>query len=175
MKHILVTYASKHGSTEEIALRIANRLQLHSDFSVDISPIHAAKHIEEYDALVIGSAIYMGKWLPEVTTFLIENTHLLSQRNVWLFASGPTEKRANNAAVKKADVPEEIRFDVKHINPRDIVEFYGRLDPSQLSFLEKVVVRIVGAEAADYRDWENIDLWADGIAANLKALEPLTV
>jgi menaquinone-dependent protoporphyrinogen oxidase len=85
---VLVTVASRHGSTREIADSIAQELRV-AGHSVAVRPVDAVQEIERYDAAVIGSAIYMGDWLPEARHFVAESRATLARLPVWLFSSGP--------------------------------------------------------------------------------------
>lgn len=89
MTSILVTYASKHGATAEIAQKVARILKA---FKLDVTARRVAyiEDISEYDALILGSALYLGEWMPDAVDFLEEHQEALKDKAVWLFASGPT-------------------------------------------------------------------------------------
>ena len=164
---ILVAYASRHGSTTGIAERIAAKLRA-SDHEVDIGPVAEVADIGTYDAYVIGSAVYYGGWMKEATAFVESNTAWLARRPVWLFSSGPVGPAA------PAD-PKELPALREAIAPLDHRVFYGALDRHGLSIGERIVVSAVKAPDGDYRDWHEIDAWADEIARELAKTEPLPV
>src|SRR4051794_34970520 len=85
---VLVTAASRHGATQEIAEAIANGL---TERGVDASamPVENVANPGDYDAYVIGSAVYMGRWLKPAREFVQANTDTLREAPVWLFSSGP--------------------------------------------------------------------------------------
>src|SRR5262245_11568206 len=85
---VLVAFASKHGSTRGIAERITRQLE-RLGTEAYLRPIDAVTHPEDFRAMVIGSAIYYGSWLPEALDFMQHNRALLAARPVWLFSSGP--------------------------------------------------------------------------------------
>src|SRR5690606_6667600 len=85
---VLITYASRHGSTAGIAERVADVIG-RAGLTVDLQEVEAVTDPESYDAFVIGGAAYMFHWLRPVTAFVKHNHRLLSRRPTWLFSSGP--------------------------------------------------------------------------------------
>jgi len=85
---VLVTAASRHGSTAEIAEAIATGLTRRGA-DAEAIPIDEVDGLEGFDAVVLGSAIYMGRWLKPARKFAEAHAAELSQRPVWLFSSGP--------------------------------------------------------------------------------------
>jgi menaquinone-dependent protoporphyrinogen oxidase len=155
---ILVAYASKHGSTQGIAERIAEKLR-------QLGKEAEARSVEEvsdpgsYEAFVIGSAIYYGSWLKEAAEWVHHHQAVLAQHPVWLLLG--TE-------IKDAEEqPKEIAEFQQAIRPRDQRVFFGALDHSHLSFAERVMVKAVRAPEGDFRDWQVIEAWAASIAGNL--------
>src|SRR5690349_740656 len=107
---ILVTYASKHGATAEIAERIAETLQA-SSLEVEVRPIDEVEDPAGYDAFVIGSAVYFGSWMKEASGFMQRNRAVLAVRPVWLFSSGPLGTSATDDQgrdLREVTTPEEI-------------------------------------------------------------------
>lgn len=86
---VLVAYASKYGATAEIAEKIGQLLR-QEDLQADVLPVNRVGNLTQYKAVIIGSAVYIGKWRKEVVKFLRTNEKLLAERSVWLFSSGPT-------------------------------------------------------------------------------------
>jgi menaquinone-dependent protoporphyrinogen oxidase len=162
---ILVAYASKYGATRGIAERITRTLQ-RLGLEASFQPIDSVTDLEAYSAVVLGSAIYYGSWLKEASEFVRRNRALLATRPVWLFSSGPL-----GAEVKDAEPqPKEIAEFQAAIKPRDHRIFFGALDHDKLSFMERMVVKGVRAPEGDYRDWNEIEAWAAGIALALASL-----
>jgi menaquinone-dependent protoporphyrinogen oxidase len=93
---ILVAYASKHGSTQGIAERIAEQLRQLGK-QAEARPVEAVEDPGSYEALVIGSAVYYGSWLKEATEWVHRNRAVLAQRPVWLFSSGPLGTEVSDA------------------------------------------------------------------------------
>src|SRR5271157_2976985 len=94
---VLVAYATKYDSTRGIAEFIAKGLQRYGT-EVDVRKVGEASNLGDYDAFVIGSAIYMFHWLKDAREFVSENRVVLSSRPVWLFSSGPLGTTTKNAA-----------------------------------------------------------------------------
>jgi menaquinone-dependent protoporphyrinogen oxidase len=163
----LVAYASKHGSTQGIAERIARKLR---DLGQDAvaQPIEAVGDVEAstYDAFVIGSGVYYGSWLKDATEFVRRNRAALAQRPVWLLSSGPLGTEVKDAEPQ----PKEIAELQEAIHPRDHRIFFGALDHTRLSFPERMVAKAVRAPEGDFRDWGEIDAWAEEIARALAQL-----
>jgi menaquinone-dependent protoporphyrinogen oxidase len=163
---ILVTYASKHGSTQEVAERIAGQLRQRGK-EVAIRPMEDVEQPGSYEALVIGSPIYYGSWMKEATAWVHRNQVILAGRPVWLFSVGPL-----GAEVKDTEQqPKEMAEFQETIKPRDHRVFFGTLDHHKLSFAERMVVKAVRAPEGDFRDWEAIDSWSANIAQSLIELQ----
>ena len=164
---ILVAYASRHGSTTGIARAIADKLRVAGN-EVDLGTVAEVADVGSYDGYVIGSAVYYGSWMKEATAFVESNSAWLARRPVWLFSSGPVGPAA------PVD-PKELPALREAIAPLDHRVFYGALDRHHLSIGERIVVGAVRAPDGDYRDWREIDAWADEIALELAKTEPLPV
>jgi menaquinone-dependent protoporphyrinogen oxidase len=160
---VLVAYASKHGSTQGIAERIAEKLrQLGKE--AEAQPLDAVEDPGSYEALVIGSAIYYGSWMKEATEWMHRNQAVLAQRPVWLFSVGPLGTEVKDAEQQ----PKEMAEFQQAIRPREQRVFFGVLDHHRLSFAERMVVKAVRAPEGDFRDWEAIEVWAESIARKLQ-------
>ena len=159
---VLVAYASKHGSTQGIAERIAEKLR-QLGIQAEARPLDAIEDPGSYEALVIGSAIYYGSWLKEATAWVHRNQAILAQRPVWLFSVGPLGTEVKDAEQQ----PKEMAEFQQAIGPRDQQIFFGALDHHKLAFAERMVVKAVRAPEGDFRDWQAIDAWAASIAQDL--------
>lgn len=171
---ILVAYASKHGATKEIAERIAKRLTAAS-VQVELSPLDGLRNLSGYDAFVIGSAVYFGKWIKEADSFVRSHHNELSERPVWLFSSGPLGTETVDAAgvdVREQAEPKEIPEFRELLNPVDHHIFFGALSAANFGFTERVIRALpAGKELlkeGDFRDWDEIDRWADSITKVLE-------
>jgi menaquinone-dependent protoporphyrinogen oxidase len=160
---VLVTAASKHGATAEIATEIGRALAEQA-VDVDVTPIEDTPGIGDYDAVVLGSAVYAGHWLKSATEFVEDNGAQLAARPVWLFSSGPIGEPP-----KPAEDPVDAADMVTASAAREHRVFPGRLDKSRLGFAERAIVTALRAPEGDYRDWDEIRAWAVGIAESLAA------
>lgn len=163
---VLVTYASKHGATQGIAERIGGKLR---ELGLDafVAPIDAVRDIgpSSYDAYVIGSAAYYFHWMKEATRFVRRNRVTLAQRPVWLFSSGPLgslDMYANNTDPLVTTIPKEFPALQAAIHPRGVRIFFGALDTGQLGFATRLFAKWM--PAGDFRDWAEIEAWAEDIA-----------
>jgi menaquinone-dependent protoporphyrinogen oxidase len=172
---ILVTYASRHGSTRGIAERIAERLRGHG-LDADVRPDAEVRDASRYDAFVVGGAAYMFHWLKDATTFVKRNRALLAERPTWLFSSGPVGAETVDKLgrdVLETTIPKEFPELVAAIHPRGEKVFFGAMDPTArpAGLAERLVSLMPAARDAlptgDFRDWPAIDAWADGIADDL--------
>lgn len=166
---VLVAFASRHGSTEAIALEISKRL-VEAGCSVTTRSAELVDDPSPFDACVIGSAVYMGRWMPAARDFVSRHHVALRAKPVWLFSSGPV----GNPAKPETDPTDATAalVDLRAIEHR---VFAGRIDHAALSFPERIAVQVVGAPDGDFRNWTAIHAWADGIAAELamRRSEPL--
>ena len=175
MTTVLVAYGSRLGSTRGIAERIAARLRTHG---IDTTACDVQTGFEpgRYDAFVIGSAVYAGHWLKDVTRRVGEHTAVLSARPVWLFSSGPVGKLATGSAPV---APAEVRGLESAVNAREHRIFAGALDRgtvdgARFGTAERFIAKRFVPEG-DYRDWTEIDTWADSIAHSLNAVHAVPV
>ena len=166
-KKVLVAYASKYGATAEIAEKIGETMK-QGGLQVDVVPVKQATKLEDYGAVVLGSALYIGQWRKEASEFLKNNVKLLSTMPVWLFSSGPSGKGDPVELVQGVLVPSSLQPVVDNIKPRDITVFHGNLDLSKMGFLEKLAIKNIKAPTGDFRDWKDITSWANSIVEALK-------
>ena len=166
-KQVLVTYATKYGATAEIAEKIGEVLR-QAGLRTDVQPVERAGDVSRYDAVVLGSAVYIGRWRKEAAKFLKANEQALTGKAVWLFSSGPTGEGDPVEMVQGWRFPGSLQPIADRIGPRDIAIFHGATDVGKLNFLEKWMLKNVQAPVGDYRDWEAIAAWATAIADELQ-------
>ncbi len=172
-RSILVTYASKYGATAEIASKIGDVLR-QAGLPVEVISVETVRDITAYQAVVLGSAVYIGKWQKEAVKFLQSNEKDLAGRMVWLFSSGPTGEGDPVKLVEGLRLPTELQTLVDRIQPRGIEVFHGHINTAKISFIEKWAIKnIVKKPFGDFRDWDTIAAWANTIAEALKAAEKL--
>jgi menaquinone-dependent protoporphyrinogen oxidase len=159
---VLVATASRHGATDEIAAEIGGRL---NDRGIDaeVVAVGDVTGLDGYDAVVLGSAVYMGRWLKEAREFVGAHGDQLRARPTWLFSSGPIGDPPRPGEQETGTADEVLAA----TGAREHRVFSGKVDKSGLSFPERAVVRVVGAAEGDYRDWDEIRAWATEIATAL--------
>lgn len=170
-ERVLVTYATKHGATGEIAEKIGEVLR-EAGLPTDVAPTYQVGDVTPYAAVVLGSAVYIGRWRKQAVKFLQDNEDALTHKAVWLFSTGPTGTGDPEELLKGWRFPENVQPLADHIQPRDIAVFHGVLNPDDLNFLEKWMIKNVKAPTGDFRDWDAISAWAMGIAQTLQGGEP---
>ncbi len=159
---VLVTTGSKHGSTEEIGRAIAEALTGEGVDARIVVP-DEVESLDGFDAVVLGSAVYAGRWTKSMRELTVRLAGELAQRPIWLFSSGP---------VGDPPKPEEDPVDVADVMERtgasEHALFAGRLDKKLLSFGERAIVGALKAPEGDFRDWDGIRAWSISIAEALK-------
>ncbi len=160
-KRILVAYASKYGSTGGVADAIGKEL-CSKGAAVDVLLMKNAVNLNSYQGVIAGSAIYMGKWLPEAVDFVKKNVEVLRQIPVAYFLvcmtlCKPTEENRVKV-LAYLDAVLEAKPEVK---PVGIGAFAGALDYNNLSWINKKILKSKGTPEGDFRDWKAIRAWAD--------------
>jgi menaquinone-dependent protoporphyrinogen oxidase len=164
---VLVAHASKRGSTAEIAETVAAELR-RSGFAVSCEPAEEVKDLGPYDAVVLGSAVYMKRWRGDAKHFLRKHRRALEEMPFWVFSSGP----AGDPAEDNPEWTEPARTigKVEELGARGHVVFGGRLPDPPHGPIEKVMVENTPPEFRDRRDWDEIRAWSRGVAEELAAL-----
>ncbi|MGR2751394.1 flavodoxin domain-containing protein [Agromyces arachidis] len=172
---VLVAYSSKYGATRGIADRIGERLT-ELGHEVDIERCDDVEYPEGFDAFVIGSAAYLGKWRKEARRFVRHNAELLAGRPTWLFSSGPlgTERvDAEGNDVLVSAEPKEFEEFGERIRPRGTMVFFGALDFDKLRGPDRILDWMPANPAlpeGDFRDWAAVDAWTDRVDSELASL-----
>lgn len=171
MSHqIVVAVASKYGHTHEIGERIAAVLRGAGLDAVvqDAASMHDLAGVQ---AVVLGSAIYLGRWRADAVDFLRIHERGLTGLPLWIFSSGPLGEGEPEQLIDGWHLPDAVLDLLDRIGVVDSVLFHGALEPEQLNLAERWVMRAVGAKEGDFRDWDAIEAWARGIAAALSPAE----
>jgi menaquinone-dependent protoporphyrinogen oxidase len=155
---VLVAYASKHGSTQGIAEAIGGRLR-ERGVDVEVRPVGDVEHLEPFDTLVVGSAVYLGAWMKDAQAFLDRHAEALRRLPVWVFSSGPTKDDPVELAVSAKQ-----RERIQAVGPRDHHLFRGAFDPKSVGLLERTALKAAKQPPGDFRDWSDVADWADSIA-----------
>jgi menaquinone-dependent protoporphyrinogen oxidase len=161
-KRILVTYATRAGSTVDVAAAIGEKLAARG-FSVDIKPVKEKPAISGYQAVLVGSAIRMGSWLPEAVDFVKTNAAALQQVPLAYFTV-----HANNRDDSEASRTARLAYlkDVRSLVQSKAEGFFaGKIDPATLSLLDQMILKMVKSEVGDFRDFTKIRAWAQTVLA----------
>jgi menaquinone-dependent protoporphyrinogen oxidase len=166
-ERVLVAYASKNGSTAEIAATIAEELRA-VGMEVDLTEVTSIRELDQYRTVVLGSAVYIGRWRPEARRFLKRHHVELSERDVWLFSSGPIGEQEPGA--ERWTVPRIVTELGPKIGIHEHVVFGGRVPAEPSNFVERAIARDTPKELRDLRNWDEIRHWAHHIALSTAAL-----
>jgi menaquinone-dependent protoporphyrinogen oxidase len=158
---VLVAYASKLGSTAEIAAAIAAVLEQRGHQAEAVAA-RAVRSLEAWDAVILGSALYAAHWQREAGRFVMHHRAALADRPVWLFSSGPLDTRQ---AAANLPITQQAAAIVEGVAYREHRTFGGRLAPDAPVDPQVLKTHPIG----DFRDWEAISAWAGMIATSLEA------
>lgn len=166
--HILVAYSSKYGATQEIAEKIGEVIR-QAGLQVEVLPIKGIQDLTPYRAVILGCAVYAGKWLKEAGEFLKVNEKSLAQRSLWLFSSGPTGEGNPVDLLEGWQLPRDQQPIIDRIRPRAVTLFHGNINTAKVNSIERWAVKsLVKKPFGDFRDWDMINSWAISIAAALR-------
>lgn len=164
---VLVSAASRYGSTAQIAMRMADDLRHWiPDAVVDLTTPSAVQSMD-YHAAIIGSAVYGGHWLPPARSMIRVHSVALQRIPVWMFSSGPV----GDLRTEEQSDPAELEELLAATNAREHVVFPGRIVRARLRFTERAILAALGVPDGDYREWNAIRTWTGSIAQQLKALQ----
>ncbi len=172
---VLVAYASKYGSTQEVAGAIAATLR-ESGLVVDLEPMREVKALEEYTAVVLGAPLYMLRWHKDARGFLSRHREALTERPVAIFALGPFHDEEEEWKEAREQLDEELaKF--PWLTPIAIEIFGGKFDPAKLRFPDNLLALLPASPlrkmpASDVRDWTAIRAWASNLATKLQPALP---
>lgn len=165
---IAVCYAGQHGSTAGIADRVATVLR-GEGAEVTVAPVQGLGGVEDYDAVVLGSAVHNQRWLPAAESFLARNEAALRRGPTWLFSVGmsqglprPLRRMARDAQAKRIEAAHPL-----FAAARGHMVFSGAMRPDQMPRWIGTLFRAVGGRFGDYRDWAEIDAWSSSILRDL--------
>jgi len=157
---ILVAYATRAGSTAEVAQTIAKALSA-AGAAVDVCPVKEVGDLSPYRAVVLGSPIRMGRWLPEAFAFLKAHQAELSRVPVAYFVTCVT--LTSNTVENRRTVDAYLDPARAILHPVSIGLFAGAMDSSKLSLLDRLMVKATKTPEGDFRKWDEIHLWADSL------------
>ena len=168
---VLVGYATRAGSTREIAEAVAAALR-ESGLEVELQPLRKVRTVEGYRAVVLGAPLYIGHWHKDAQRFLSRHREALAGRPVAVFTVGPTLPEKDKWGGVRAQLAQELaRY--PGLTPVASELFGGKYDPAGLRLLDRVLASLPGSPlhqmpASDARDWTAIRAWASQLAAQLQ-------
>jgi menaquinone-dependent protoporphyrinogen oxidase len=170
---ILVTYATRYGSTQQVAETIAATLR-EGGFEVKLEPMRRVRALAEYRAVVLGAPLYIGNLHKDARRFLSQHRAALMQQPVALFALGPTRADEQERQGAREQLDQELAH-FPWLTPAALELFGGKYDPAKLRFPDSFLARLPASPlyqspASDARDWTAIRAWANGLAAQLGLL-----
>lgn len=149
---LLVTHASEHGSTREVAAAIGARLR-EAGLAVELRPAHEIKDLSPFCGVILGGAIYDGQLHPDAVSFLHRHHTALAALPIAVFALGPRTLEPADIAASRRQLEHSLAR-VPDVEPYAIEVFGGVIDPKTLGF------PLNHLHASDARDWNDIDAFA---------------
>jgi menaquinone-dependent protoporphyrinogen oxidase len=162
---ILVAYATRNGSTAEIAQAIGKELTI-AGLAVDVAEIKTISTLADYTGVVIGGPLYMGSVDGSVGKFIRKNREQLLTLPVAAFAVGIAPKNPNPAAIEESR--EALKKSMEPVSPVTSILFAGKLDPAKVNFVMRKFLEMAKIPAGDFRDWDAIAAWARELPEMLK-------
>lgn len=165
---VLVAYATRFGSTADVAEHIADVLR-DAGMRVVLRRTQAVDSVAAYDAVVFGSPVFDQQWLPDADELVQRNLRALATRPVWLFSVGTFGDRKRVIGRLMRREPRNIASVRAAIEPRGYRVFAGVIDRAQWPLPSRALYHLLGGRLGDNRDWDEIGRWAREIAAALRA------
>ncbi len=160
---VLVAYATRYGSTQEVAETVAETLR-ESGLEVDLQPLQKVHNIDQYRAIVIGAPLYMFHWHKDALNFLSRYHTALTTRSIAIFALGPFHADEKEFQGAREQLDKELaKF--PWLTPSAIEIFGGKFDPEKLTFPHNLVPALKKMPASDVRDWNVIRAWANDLVS----------
>ncbi|MBN2086424.1 MAG: flavodoxin domain-containing protein [Anaerolineales bacterium] len=156
-RKVLIAYASKLGSTGEVAQAIGEQLTARG-FVADVLRVGDVKDVAPYNSFLLGSAVRMGRWLPEAVGFLEQNAGSFAGKSVFYFSVCMTMREDTPENRSRALPMTNAARAIREPNAEEF--FGGRMDYSKLPFLEQAILRAKKIPEGDFHDWDAIRAWA---------------
>jgi menaquinone-dependent protoporphyrinogen oxidase len=164
---VLVAYATRYGSTRQVAEVVAATLG-EGGLAVDLEPMQEVRTLEGYSAVVLGAALYIGRWHKDARRFLSQHREALTQRPVAIFALGPLHLDEKEWQDVRMQLEKELAT-FAWLTPIALEMFGGKIDPAKLRFPWNVLLASLfkNRPTKDIRDWRAIHTWASSLAVKL--------
>jgi menaquinone-dependent protoporphyrinogen oxidase len=160
-KKILVAFATKSGSTREIAEFITKTLQ-DKGVKAELKEMKTVKSVLEYDAFILGAPMYMFHIISDAHAFIKKNKKFLLEKKAAFFSLGPL----NDAEKDWKEVNEIFNKEMAKypwFTPVATEVFGGKLDPTTLQFPYNLIPAMKNMPPSDLRDWEKIKAWTESL------------
>ncbi|MFA3872610.1 flavodoxin domain-containing protein [Streptomyces sp. MMCC 100] len=160
-QRVLVTHGSTNGSTERIAETVAEVLRT-AGITAEALPARSVTDLDTYEAVVVGGALYAGRWHKDARRFVRRHRGALAHRPVWFFSSGPLDSTAS-----QRDIPPVpgVKKAMARLDVRGHVTFGGCLTEGAEGRVARLILR--NGKGGDFRDFAAIEHWAAGVAKEL--------
>ncbi len=164
-KRVLIAYASKVGSTADVAAEIGRVIEQGSNVAVDVQPVGKVNRVSGYDAVIIGSAIRHSKWLPSAVQFVERNREALRKVPVAYFVVCMTMR--DDTEKNRQTVMAYMNPVRKVLQPLDIGLFAGELEYERFPFFTRLLIALNRLPQGDFRNWNAIRAWASNLRPTL--------
>jgi menaquinone-dependent protoporphyrinogen oxidase len=167
---ILVTYATRYGSTQEVAEAVAATLR-ERGLEADLQPVKQVRTLAGYGAVVLGAPLFMFRWHKDALRFLSRHREALTERPVAVFALGPTHDPYDEEEWQdsSSQLDKELaKF--PWFTPVALEMFGGKYNPAKLRFPINWLAGKV--PASDLRDWTAIRAWAGSLIEKFQLALP---
>ncbi len=154
---VLIAYASRCGATGEVAQAIG-QVWCNQGMAVDVRLAKEVSDLSHYRAVFLGSAIRMGRWLPEAVDFVKKHQAALSRLPVTYFVVCATLKKDTEENRRKVAAYLDPVYEI--LKPANVGLFAGKVDFGKLSFLDRQIANMVKMQEGDFRNWDAIRTWA---------------
>ncbi|NMC54464.1 MAG: hypothetical protein GYA48_12600 [Chloroflexi bacterium] len=164
LNRILIAYATKAGTAAGIATHIGE-LFANQGLPVDVLPVEQVTDLSAYATVIVGSGIYIGKIIPKAMDFIEKNQSALQNKVFHLFVACMTLREdtdENRKVVSDYLIPAR-----EVVKPQSEGLFAGMINLSHLNLLEKLMVSSMQVPEGDYRNWPQIEAWAQAIPTAL--------
>lgn len=162
---ILVAFATRYGSTQEVAEQIAATLR-EGGPTVDVQPVRQVRMLDGYRAVVVGAPLYMFDWLKDARDFLSRHRTALEKMPIAVFALGPTEDKEKDWTETRQQF-DKVLSKFPWLKPTAVELFGGKFDPARLTFPYNLIPALKQMPVNDIRDWEAIRDWANDLVEKL--------
>jgi menaquinone-dependent protoporphyrinogen oxidase len=163
---VLVAYATRYGSTQEVAEAVAATLR-ERGLAVDIQAMPNMQSLDQYSAVVLGAPLYMFHWHKDALHFLARHREALTKPPVAVFALGPFHDEEKEYQEARRELDEELA-QFPWLTPLAIAIFGGKFDPQKLTFPHNLIPALKNMPASDVRHWTAIRAWANDLAAQFQ-------